>query len=206
LPFADQSSPGDRAVVQPTAPDLLLAAIELFAQQFKALCSLALKASVGQLLDAVRQARFKEAAVERGRVLVEEVPPYLLEFGGTGGFEGGHAGHNGFSHWGSPWWSGHPVLTLCSVRLSSPSWRSRMRMTAMARMTPAIAAGDGSMGFLCVGRWVWAGMKVHTGPDRALSQAWVSRSTGVESGSEVRLADFCRCVIMQRQNRNRGQR
>jgi hypothetical protein len=42
----------------------------------------------------------------------------------------------------------------------------------MARMTPTMAAGDGSMGFLCVGRWVWAGMKVHTDLHRALSQGW----------------------------------
>jgi len=46
-----------------------------------------------------------------------------------------------------------------------------MRMTAIARMTPTMAAGDGSMGFLCVGRWVWAGMKVHTGKARMLSQS-----------------------------------
>ena len=38
-----------------------------------------------------------------------------------------------------------------------------MRMTAMARMTPAVAAGDLSGGFLGVGREDWAGMKVHTG-------------------------------------------
>ena len=77
LPFTYQPCTGDRTVVQPTAPDLLFAAIELLAQHFKALGTLFLQASVGQFLDAVRQAGFKEAAVERGRVLVEDFTAVL---------------------------------------------------------------------------------------------------------------------------------
>jgi len=47
LPFTDQPCPGNGAVVQPAAPDLLFSAIELLAQQLEALGTFSLQTSVG---------------------------------------------------------------------------------------------------------------------------------------------------------------
>jgi hypothetical protein len=60
-----------------------------------------------------------------------------------------------------------------------------MRMTAMARMTPTVAAGDLSGGFLGVVRRAGAGMKVHTGAATALSQPPVLSEENLLFGQNI---------------------
>ena len=103
LPIADQPGAGDRSVVGTPPAHIVLAAVELLAELFQTLDRFALEAPVCQFLDAIRETRLQEPAVEWRWLLLEQVLLHLLEFGSVGGSEGGHTGHDGVSHGGSPW-------------------------------------------------------------------------------------------------------
>lgn len=95
LPFTDQTRADDRFQVGAEAAFLPIAAVQLFAEGFQPLHRFRLQAAVGQFLDAVGEAAFEVAAIERGRCAVEQLTPLLLQVGGGGCFQSGQAGRDG---------------------------------------------------------------------------------------------------------------
>ena len=78
LPLAQQPRAGDRAVAVGADAALgSVAAVQFLAQPLQPPDRLRFQPAIGQFLDAVGQAAFKVAAVERRRLAVEQVAPLL---------------------------------------------------------------------------------------------------------------------------------
>jgi hypothetical protein len=81
LPFADQPGARDRPVVDPALADLDPAAVELLAEFLQPPQRLRLQATKRKLLESIAEPRLQVFPVERRRLLDEQVPPPLLQFG-----------------------------------------------------------------------------------------------------------------------------
>lgn len=106
IPFTNKARASDWSAVDPAAAQRGLPAVQLLAQSLQAFDGLSLQSAVGKLLDAVGQAAFKESAIERRRLLLEELAPHLLQVFHGRGLQCSNPGYNAVSHWRSPWWSG----------------------------------------------------------------------------------------------------
>lgn len=74
---------------------LLVAAVQFFTQPFQPPNGLGFQPAISQFLDAIGQAGFKVAPIERRWLAIEQVTPLVLQVGCRGGLQCGEARGNG---------------------------------------------------------------------------------------------------------------
>jgi hypothetical protein len=77
--LAQQPRPWDRALFLPDTAQDHVFAVDLLAQLLQVLHKLRLKPTVGEFLDAVRQAAFEKAPIIWWRLLAKEASPLILQ-------------------------------------------------------------------------------------------------------------------------------